>query len=355
MSRLSLFTGLPKFTARRSKKVRSTLTAERLESRALLAPVAAGPVASVPDLAAESDSGWSSSDNKTSISTPVFSGFAATGAVSVNLYDGKRLIGSSAIVEGAGQWVFTAPALSNGKHSIAAQAVDATGRAGRLSKPLVVEIGSARPAVPTFALEAKSDSGIKSDGRTNVVAPVIVGKAAAGTAVMLRVDGTPAGTASVSRKGAWSFQLPSLSEGPHTVTAAVGNVFGLQSDLVSRTIVTDTVRPTAALSYVQETGTIVASFSRPVTAVTLKGWRIAGTTDSGVSFDLPLTDANVKSRVGSIAISNSPDFKTYTLRMQKRLTTPGDYTLTLNAASSRIVDAFAGNPLLGNATVSVVI
>jgi hypothetical protein len=355
MVRLPFLAGPSGFTASRSRTVRSILAAERLESRSLLAPVAAGPSTSVPDLAAASDSGWSSTDNKTSINTPVFSGFAATGAVSVNLYDGKAFIGSSAIVEGVGQWVFTAPALSNGKHSIAAQAVDATGRAGRLSKPLVVEIGSARPAAPTFALDAKSNSGIKSDDRTNVVAPVIAGKAAAGTAVMLWVDGTLAGTASVSRKGAWSFRLPSLSEGPHTVTAAVGNVFGLQSDFVSRTIVTDTVRPTVALSYVQETGTIVASFSRPVTGVTLKGLRIAGTTDSGVSFDLPLTDANVKRRVGSIVISNSPDFRTYTLRMQKPLTEPGVYTLTLNAASSRIVDALAGNPLQGDATLNVVI
>jgi hypothetical protein len=188
-----------------------------------------------------------------------------------------------------------------------------------------------------------------------VVAPVIVGKAAAGTAVMLWVDGTLAGTASVSRKGAWSFRLPSLSEGPHTVTAAVGNVFGLQSDFVSRTIVTDTVRPTVALSYVQETGMIVASFSRPVTGVTLKGMRIVGSTESGQAFDVPLTDANVKRRVGSIVISHSSDFTTYTLRMQRPLAEPGVYTLTLNAASSRIVDAFAGNPLLGDATVSVVI
>lgn len=321
----------------------------------MLAAVVAGPVASVPDLAAQSDTGWSSSDNKTSITTPVFSGFTTPGAVSVNIYDGKRLLGTAPVVAGVDQWAFTSPVLANGKHSIAAQAVGAAGAVGKISKPLAVEIGSAVPAGTTFALEAKSDSGIKADDRTNVAAPRIAGRAAAGTAVMVWVDGSLVGTAMVGRKGTWSQQLPTLSEGSHTVAAAVGNVFGLQSGFFTRTIVVDTVRPTATLSFVPETSSVVAVFSRPVVGVSLKGMRIVGSTESGVSFDLPLTDSNVRSRVGSIAITRSADFTTYTLRMQKPLTQPGAYILTLKAATSGIVDAFAGNPLLEDATVTVLI
>lgn len=351
----SMVSRVPRGVGRRVAAERQPLVAERLEGRSMLAPVVAGLVASVPDLAAQSDTGWSSSDNKTSINTPVFSGFAAPGAVGVNLYDGKRLLGTAPVDAGLGQWVFTSPVLANGKHSIAAQAVDASGGVGKTSKPLAVEIGSAVPAGTTFALDAKSDSGIKKDDRTNVAAPRISGRAAAGTAVMVWVDGTSMGTAMVGRTGGWSHQLPTLSEGAHTVAVAVGNVFGLQSGFSTRTIVIDTVRPTATLTYVPEASSVVAVFSRPVVGVSLKGMRILGSTESGLSFDVPLTDSNVRSRVGSITIARSADFTTYTLRMQRPLTQPGAYTLTLKAATSGIVDAFAGNPLLEDATVTVLI
>lgn len=327
------------------------LEAEQLESRAVMAVVVAGPVATVPDLAAESDSGWSRFDNKTSIQTPVFSGFAA-GAVSVNLYDGKVLIGSAAVAEGSNQWVFTAAPLAAGKHSIGAQAVDAAGRAGKVSKRIAVEIGTARPAPAALALESKSDSGLKLDGRTNVAAPRIAGRAAAGAAVVLRVDDAVIGSVPVGRKGTWSVQLPTLADGPHTVTSVVENVFGLQSDAFSRTIVIDTVRPTAALAYVPETGDVVVTFSRPVAGMSVKNMRIAGQTASGLTFDLPLTASTVKSRVGSITIIPSSDSTTYTLRTQGPLLEQGTYTLTLHAARSGIVDAVAGNLLLGNASAS---
>ena len=62
----------------------------------------AAPLVSVPDLAAASDSGSSSSDNITNITTPVFTGTADVGAT-VQLLEGSTVLGTAS-ADASGNW-----------------------------------------------------------------------------------------------------------------------------------------------------------------------------------------------------------------------------------------------------------
>ena len=69
----------------------------------------AAPLVSVPDLAAASDSGSSSSDNITKFTTLTFNGTAEAGA-SVTLFDGNTVLGST--TASGGNWSITASGLA---------------------------------------------------------------------------------------------------------------------------------------------------------------------------------------------------------------------------------------------------
>ena len=80
---------------------------------------AAPSASSVPDLLAADDSGISSTDNITKVTTPRFSGTAETGAT-VTLLDNTTPIGTGTAT-GGGTWQITASTLSPGTHTIKAQ------------------------------------------------------------------------------------------------------------------------------------------------------------------------------------------------------------------------------------------
>lgn len=105
-----------------------------------LAPVAP----SAPDLTAGSDDGGSSSDNITTVTTPIFTGTAEAGTT-VRLYDtdGTTVLGSA--VATGGNWSITSSALSVGTHTVTASATDAAGNVSPLSSGLSVTINA--PAV----------------------------------------------------------------------------------------------------------------------------------------------------------------------------------------------------------------
>jgi large repetitive protein len=97
------------------------------------------PVApSAPDLTAASDDGVLNTDNKTSITTPVFAGTAEAGA-SVTLLDGAKSVGT-ATANALGAWTIKSSALTVGAHSITAKATDAAGNIGVASAALPVTI-----------------------------------------------------------------------------------------------------------------------------------------------------------------------------------------------------------------------
>jgi hypothetical protein len=82
------------------------------------------PGISTPVLAAGSDSGASSTDNITSVTTPTFTGTATAGA-DVKLYEGIRLLGTATATGGA--WTIASRALAEGVHNVLARANELIG------------------------------------------------------------------------------------------------------------------------------------------------------------------------------------------------------------------------------------
>ena len=99
---------------------------------------------SVPDLAAASDSGASSTDNITSDATPTFTGTAESGAT-VTLYDtdGTTVLGTG--VASGGVWSITSSTLSAGAHTVTAKATDLAGNVSAVSSGLTVTVDTTSP------------------------------------------------------------------------------------------------------------------------------------------------------------------------------------------------------------------
>lgn len=176
---------------------------ERLESRLALD---AGMGAMSPDQADGSDTGLSSVDEVTFAQTPTLSGSDRGAAITV------RPIGAS-------------------------------GEAGRRSQSSAVTIDATPPTAPTLRLTARSDSGVKHDGRTIINEPVFRGTAQPGRQVSVSIDGVVAGRVrSDARTGVWSFKSPRLANGVHHVTAVATSRGGLQSPEAEFTLTVDGLR-----------------------------------------------------------------------------------------------------------------
>ncbi|WP_299590008.1 cadherin-like beta sandwich domain-containing protein [Mucilaginibacter sp.] len=101
---------------------------------------------STPDMLAASDFGTSSTDNKTNLNTPTFTGTAEDGST-VTLYDtdGTTSLGSTTAT--GGNWSIVSSILSAGAHTITAKATDAAGNTGPASSGLAVTIDITSPTV----------------------------------------------------------------------------------------------------------------------------------------------------------------------------------------------------------------
>ena len=82
------------------------------------------------DLTAASDSGSSSTDNITSVTTPTFTGTAEAGST-VTIFDGTTAVGSGTAV--SGNYSITTSTLGQGSHTITAKGYDAKGNLGLAS------------------------------------------------------------------------------------------------------------------------------------------------------------------------------------------------------------------------------
>ncbi|HSL00487.1 MAG TPA: N,N-dimethylformamidase beta subunit family domain-containing protein [Rubrobacteraceae bacterium] len=103
---------------------------------------------SKPDLAAESDSGASDSDDVTNATTPTLTGTAESGSTVEVFADGVSL--GTAKAGRGGNWSFTVPdekALGEGTYSISAQARDGAGNVSDRSDALSIVVDTTRPGV----------------------------------------------------------------------------------------------------------------------------------------------------------------------------------------------------------------
>lgn len=202
------------------------------------------PTASVPDLDAASDSGVSSTDNITNITTPTFTGTAEVGTTVTLLIDGVQTATDS---DGDGAYSFTTAALSNINHTFAVIATDAAGNAATTTN-LTVTIDTTGPVGPlTPDLSSSSDLGASAtDNITSDSTPTFSVIGEAGGTMTLEIDGLVVGT-TTSASSTYLFTAPTVSDGPHTVKARItdkaGNVGALSAGTLNITI--DTAAPAA--------------------------------------------------------------------------------------------------------------
>ena len=110
-----------------------------------------------PVLAAASDSGGSSADAITSVTTPTVSGTAEAGST-VRLYDGSTLLATTT-ADGSGAWSVTTSTLGAGSHTLTATATDAAGNTGVLSAGRTVIIDTAAPTASVARSDLIAPSG----------------------------------------------------------------------------------------------------------------------------------------------------------------------------------------------------
>ncbi|PLS20975.1 Ig-like domain-containing protein, partial [Neptunicoccus cionae] len=103
------------------------------------------------------DTGISSSDRVTQDDTVRVSGTTEANTV-VRIYDGAVLVGIDQTTS-TGNWAITTSSLSDGVHTLRAEAEDLAGNKSILSSPLDVTIDTTAPAAPTLDLAAASDTG----------------------------------------------------------------------------------------------------------------------------------------------------------------------------------------------------
>src|SRR5205814_804445 len=143
---------------------------------------------SAPDLQAAFDSGSSSTDNITNVTTPHFSGSGAEAGATVTLYDtnGTTELGTGT-ADASRNWTISSSALSSCAHTVTVQHLHSspTRRSSDLSLVVTIDTAAAAPSAPD--LQAAFDSGSSStDNITNVTTPHFSGNGAeAGATVTL--------------------------------------------------------------------------------------------------------------------------------------------------------------------------
>jgi Tol biopolymer transport system component len=196
-----------------------------LASRTLVVDTTAPSAPSTPNLIAASDTGSSTTDNITNVTTPTFSGTAVASSTVTIFSDGVAV--GSGVATAGGNYSITTSALAQGTRSITAKATDIAGNVSLASAALSVTIDTAAPAPSAPDLTAASDDGISStDNITSRTTPTFAGTAEANSTVTLFDGTTPVGSAAADGLGNWSITASTLTEGAHSITATATDIAG---------------------------------------------------------------------------------------------------------------------------------
>ena len=184
-------------------------------------------------LIAASDSGSSSADKITNVTTPTVTGSGAEAGATVTLYDSDGTVLGTAVADASGNWTITSSPLSDGGHKLTATQTDIAGNASAISAALSVTVDTVAAAPSAPDLVAASDSfgptGTNTDNITNNSTPTVSGSGAeAGATVTLYdSDGTTVlGTAVADALGNWTITSSPLSDGVHSLTVTQTDIAG---------------------------------------------------------------------------------------------------------------------------------
>jgi sirohydrochlorin ferrochelatase len=203
------------------------------------------------------DTGYSNSDNYTSVNAPTFEISVPADVVSVTAV----LNGVSSVVtkNPSGKWMFTAPTLTEGDHTLVVNVTDRAGNNASTTLPFTVDKTIETPALD---LDTSSDTGYSStDNQTKDTTPsfTVTGVGAADIhLVTITLNGKVYDVQKTG--GQWTFQLPSadaLADGQYDVSVRSEDNAG-NSKTSSMTIVVDTQcpEPVVAMRDADNTGVI---------------------------------------------------------------------------------------------------
>ncbi|MEB3284870.1 MAG: Ig-like domain-containing protein [Candidatus Sericytochromatia bacterium] len=229
-------------------------------------------VPKIDGLSAETDTGVSPRDNRTSEAQPTILGSAEPFA-EITVRASDTVLGK-VNADAAGRWELTpTSALAAGTYNITASAKDATGNQGPDSVPLALTIDRTGPAAPVVSgLTVSTDTGTSNtDAITANPRPTITGTAEANSVIEVFAGANVIGTTQTNKAGQWflSVDLPVDASGFSTfeVTARATDLAGNQG----------------AASEVKE---ITIDLRAPLTSTTIDG--ILTTSDTGLA-DEPAT------------------------------------------------------------------
>jgi len=276
------------------------------------------------DLIATSDTGVSSTDNITQVTTPTITGAAVAGTL-VKLFEGTTLLGS-ATTSDTGTWSIVTTALADGVHTLRATATDAAGNVSTNSNSLSVTVDNLAPAAPVLTtLNATRLAG--------------TGPGAAGGTVTLFDGAATLGIAPVGPGGNWNWTfLSPLTNETHVFTAiasdAAGNVGAASGSAQIGTAGADTLTSTAGNDLLRgggggDTFVFAANFGTDVIA----DFRAAGAAHDIINFHAvaPLSDftsvLSHATQVGSNVVISPDGTNALTLsNVTKTSLIAGDFT-----------------------------
>jgi hypothetical protein len=275
---------------------------------------------STPDLSAGSDSGTSSTDNVTSVTTPTFSGTAESGST-VTLYDGATVLGSA--VASGGNWSITSTALSGGSHTISATATDTAGNVSVASAGLQVEIDTTAPAVTTDSYTTSEDTALTiaapgvlgNDVDSHALTAAVLSSPTHGS-LTLNADGSLTYTPNADYNGADSFSYRATDAAGLSGTANVNLTITAVNDAPTATNLTQSLtfaEDAAALNLFTVAPVVADIDSASVTAtLTLSnaaaGVLVGAGTGVGGIYTITGTPNAVSAALAAVTFDSAQDF-----------------------------------------------
>jgi hypothetical protein len=277
---------------------------------------------STPDLSAGSDSGMSSTDNLTSVTTPTFIGTAESGST-VTLYDtdGATVLGSA--VASGGNWSITSTALSEGSHTISATAADTAGNVSVASSGLQVQIDTTAPAVTTDSYTTSEDTALTiaapgvlgNDVDSHALTAAVLSSPTHGS-LTLNADGSLTYTPDADYDGADSFSYRATDAAGLSGTANVNLTIAAVNDAPTATNLTQSLtfaEDAAALHLFSQAPVVADIDSASVTAtLTLSnaaaGVLVGAGTGVGGIYTITGTPNAVSAALAAVTFDSAQDF-----------------------------------------------
>ena len=227
------------------------------------------PVPVTPQLLASSDTGISSSDGITRLTTPTFKVSAPADSI-VRLYADGTLVGQATTNNGPA--FITTTSLSEGTHQMTATAEDVAGNVSAAAAPVSIQILVTPPTTPTLALVAADQSPAGQPTQTNLEHVALTGTTSANAQVGLSRQSdtnTPILKTQADSNGVFTFTNVGLAPGSQSFVVIASDVAGNSTQRTQSITTTarDTSGPVITATLVNDTGGNNVTYDPTITGV----------------------------------------------------------------------------------------